>query len=1056
MNAGITDCGERNVGWGSLGDDDFTLDGTDYTVESLRWGTGSSNKVHLTLDRDFPAASLSKLTLEVDSQTYALSSATRGGQDGMAPPENNYKWTRPSTWTRPAKDDTITVKLLKDVATPAKPTGFTAAAGNAQVTLSWTNPGDSSITKYQYQQKEGNNAWGNWTNIPNSAPGGTNATSYTVTNLTNGTVYRFRIRAVNADGNGTQSNEVQATPSSAVLSSDNTLSGLSVTSATSSSGPFSALPLTPSTFSATTTSYTATVPHATTHVKLTPVANEENASVVVLEDTVIYLRDLSGTTSAIPLGVGANAIIVQVTAQNASMKDYTVTITRQASTTTVIPPAKQTVQPGWRYIPSGVGPGKSFRLLFPTSGRTRATSSNIDDYNTHVKNAANNNPALQPFKDEFRALASTETVDARDNTATTGTGVPIYWLGDAKVADHYADFYDGSWDSKAPHSLNRPVWTGSSSDGTKATEAGNSRALGTPNPAYGLPRGTGAFRLFRGTDRNSVTRSLYALSPVITVQAAQVTPKVSLVPGSSTIAESGSGNSTTLKATLPSAVSSAVTVTLTASPSGKVTFSGTTLTIPANARESGTVTVTAVDNAAGDGNARVAISGAVSGTAVTAPDNITLTVRDDDVPTSVPAKPEGLSVTPGNAQVRLSWTDPGDSTITKYQYLRQQWPQGYWGDWTDIPNSAPGQTNATSWTLASPNGKAVTFRIRAVNALGTSRQSDKRGPVWPRQTATVKPAKPDLLGPTASPNDGLSPGTVRLWWNDLRDPTVGKWQVSYRNITAGEGASHRNWHDIPHSHARTIGNYVVGLVNEDEYGFRIRAVNALGAGPESDEVKATPNWRPGTVVANGIRLSRFYVEAGSDRLKLGWKVIGRPGHSGYVIKWKHKDATEWKSYEFQSYSHFPDHTITGLAGGANYDVQVYVLGSHIHIPDALAFESLASSRMAPPPITAAPALSSARVNGASMMLGFDAALDDTSVPAGSAFVVSVAGSPRSVSAVAVTGERVLLTLASAVSSGEVVTVGYTPPSTGKLRTSGGGAEVAAFTGQTVTNDTPVS
>ena len=47
-----------------------------------------------------------------------------------------------------------------------------------------------------------------------------------------------------------------------------------------------------------------------------------------------------------------------------------------------------------------------------------------------------------------------------------------------------------------------------------------------------------------------------------------------------------------------------------------------------------------------------------------------------------------------------------------------------------------------------------------------------------------------------------------------------------------------------------------------------------------------------------------------------------------------------------------------------------------------------------------------------------------------------------------------LTLASAVSSGEAVTLGYTPPSSGGLRLSGGGAAVAAFSGQTVTNDTP--
>ena len=103
---------------------------------------------------------------------------------------------------------------------------------------------------------------------------------------------------------------------------------------------------------------------------------------------------------------------------------------------------------------------------------------------------------------------------------------------------------------------------------------------------------------------------------------------------------------------------------------------------------------------------------------------------------------------------------------------------------------------------------------------------------------------------------------------------------------------------------------------------------------------------------------------------------------------------------------------------------------------------------------AAPALEWARVNGAELALRFDAALDESSVPAASAFAVSVAGSARAVSSVVVSQDTVTLTLASAVAAGETVTVGYTPPSSGKLRRSGGDAAVAAFTGQSVTNNTP--
>ena len=54
---------------------------------------------------------------------------------------------------------------------------------------------------------------------------------------------------------------------------------------------------------------------------------------------------------------------------------------------------------------------------------------------------------IRAYSTDFRALASTPGVDARDNTVTTGTGVDIYWLNGAKAADDYADFYDGTWDS---------------------------------------------------------------------------------------------------------------------------------------------------------------------------------------------------------------------------------------------------------------------------------------------------------------------------------------------------------------------------------------------------------------------------------------------------------------------------------------------------------------------------------------------------------------------------------------------------------------------------------
>ena len=69
------------------------------------------------------------------------------------------------------------------------------------------------------------------------------------------------------------------------------------------------------------------------------------------------------------------------------------------------------------------------------------------------------------------------------------TGYPAVKTG-AKVADDYADFYDGDWDDEANpsdgygravaiSSDNQP-WTGSANDGTELMEGGVSRALSQP------------------------------------------------------------------------------------------------------------------------------------------------------------------------------------------------------------------------------------------------------------------------------------------------------------------------------------------------------------------------------------------------------------------------------------------------------------------------------------------------------------------------------------------------------------------------------------------------
>ena len=206
---------------------------------------------------------------------------------------------------------------------------------------------------------------------------------------------------------------------------------------------------------------------------------------------------------------------------------------------TMVDPGEGTVPANWSLHPEGVAPGDPFRLIFVSSSNRNATSSNIDDYNRFVIGAAGGGHAdIVALKDGFRALASSSTVDARDNTGTTGTGVPIYWLNGNKVADDDADFYDNSWDDESNvrnedgnAEADTRVWTGSLQDGTKKIFVAPGASL--PSRAYvGRPAvGTGLLRTNPGGPidsgavgaTNTAQYPLYGLSQVLRALVARAT-----------------------------------------------------------------------------------------------------------------------------------------------------------------------------------------------------------------------------------------------------------------------------------------------------------------------------------------------------------------------------------------------------------------------------------------------------------------------------------------------------------------------------------------------------
>ena len=125
--------------------------------------------------------------------------------------------------------------VLRSLFVPAAPTSVTATAGNAQATVSWTAPtgviAQAPITDYVVQFSS--NSGSTWTTF---SDGTSTATSATVTGLTNGTAYTFRVAGVNAVGTGAYSTASAAVtagvPNDALFSSVQLLLPMDGTGAT--------------------------------------------------------------------------------------------------------------------------------------------------------------------------------------------------------------------------------------------------------------------------------------------------------------------------------------------------------------------------------------------------------------------------------------------------------------------------------------------------------------------------------------------------------------------------------------------------------------------------------------------------------------------------------------------------------------------------------------------------------------------------------------------------------------------------------------------------------
>ena len=234
-----------------------------------------------------------------------------------------------------------------------------------------------------------------------------------------------------------------------------------------------------------------------------------------------------------------------------------------------------------------------------------------------------------------------------------------------------------------------------------------------------------------------------------------------------------------------------------------------------------------------------------------------------------PAAPDSFTAVAGDEQVWLGWRSPADFTISGYEY-RQKEGTGDFDVWQKIPGSRSGTTFHIVTGLS--NDTSYTFQVRAANAAGESDASREQ----PATPAAASPA-PGVPEGFAARQTGV--GHVELTWVASSNPL----NVNGYEFRQDNGS----WTTISGSDSRTVSHSVTGLTQGVTYTFRVRAKNSAGNG-------ASTGAQSLTVVAKLVALTGLTIndpepgsgiesDIGDTQVRLKWNDPGNTSITKYQI-----------------------------------------------------------------------------------------------------------------------------------------------------------------------------
>jgi len=800
--------------------------------------------------------------------TYVIGTTTRatvGGTVGLLTDLANNTLL-------PNKTDGSTSFQIALADIPGVPTGVTGTRGDSQVRLSWqapASPGGTPVTDYLIEYSADSGV--TW--LP-FADGVSAATTATVTGLTNGVNYVFRVTAQNAVGVGSPSD-----PSAPVkpLAPASAPTNLQVTLGTGQAVLTWGVPASAGGSSITDYRVESSIDNGLTWTTVADgVSTATTATVPGLVNGTTYRFRVAAITEIGPGTYSAPSAAVTPTAAPAAPAGLTATI------------GDRFVDLRWANVDTGGLPVTDHVIQYSTDGGTNWTTyphpasgatsirvgglTNGQAYVFRV--AATNATGTSPFS--ANAGPVTPLAPATAPTGVTGTAgdrqVVLAWTaptdnGGAPITDYLVEYRlasGGGWQTFA--------------DGVSAT---------TTATVTGLVNGTSyVFRITPVTAYGPGAQSL---------MSAAVTPvTVPTVPG----APFGVRGDSLVSLSWTAPVDDGGTPVTDYVVQYRVNQTGTTWQTFADGVSAGTsATVTGLTNGTSYVFRVLAVNAA--GNSAASGESVAVT------PLTLAGAVQGLAVVPGNGQLAVTWAAPlttGGAPVSDYviQY-RPDVAGAVWTTFSDGTSAVPG-TTVTGLT----NGTRYIVRVAAVNPVGI-------GPfVESAATApfTVPGAPTGVAGTVGD-------GRVNLTWTApaaTGGSPVTDYLVEYRLNAAGS----TSWTSFPRSPSTATSAVVTPLVNGQSYVFRVTAINAAGSGtPSAASAVLTPVTVPGA--PTGV-----VATAGDSQATLSWAPPASTGGSpitDYVVEYKRLSDANWTTFA-RSPSTTPGVLVTGLTNGFNYEFRV--------------------------------------------------------------------------------------------------------------------------------------